>query len=281
MAATERQARQDLRDKIKLERDFLINIKKLNKKMVRETARIFGTSGQTLNAADFKDELEDLLVGQYEKVSGVFSERIRSQLPSDIAMTEEESDEVVAALLIFFASRAGDQAQIITDTNQKDIKASIAAGLQMAQDGVAEGRLVSQQEVAVLAGAALSRKLAPRAQAIATFETQTAAETAKATEADVLSFQTPNIPVGPARDIGISKTWVTQGDEKVRAAHVGADFQEQDMNTPFTVSGELLRYPGDTSLGATIGNVINCRCSSQANVDELMDFRRERLEMAA
>ena len=36
---------------------------------------------------------------------------------------------------------------------------------------------------------------------------------------------------------------------------------------PFVVSGERLKYPGDTSLGASAGNVINCRCSCAANFE--------------
>jgi hypothetical protein len=58
------------------------------------------------------------------------------------------------------------------------------------------------------------------------------------------------------------KVWGTMGDDKVRPAHEDADGQEQPLDQPFIVDGEMLMYPGDTDLGASAGNVCNCRCSS-------------------
>jgi uncharacterized protein with gpF-like domain len=43
--------------------------------------------------------------------------------------------------------------------------------------------------------------------------------------------------------------------------------QVVEAGEPFIVSGEKLNYPGDTSFGASAGNVINCRCSCAANFD--------------
>jgi hypothetical protein len=48
----------------------------------------------------------------------------------------------------------------------------------------------------------------------------------------------------------------------VRPEHAAADGQEQLAINPFLVGGEQLNRPGDTSLGASAGNVINCRCSA-------------------
>jgi uncharacterized protein with gpF-like domain len=49
-------------------------------------------------------------------------------------------------------------------------------------------------------------------------------------------------------------------DEKVRPAHVEANGQIVPFKQPFDVDGQSLMYPGDMSLGASIDNVINCRC---------------------
>jgi hypothetical protein len=50
----------------------------------------------------------------------------------------------------------------------------------------------------------------------------------------------------------------------VREAHALAEEATIDnpipVNEPFTVGGEQLMYPGDDSLGASPGNVINCQC---------------------
>jgi len=62
--------------------------------------------------------------------------------------------------------------------------------------------------------------------------------------------------------------WLTAEDSRVRHPHgssrwdhQSADGQIVKIGEPFVVSGELLLFPGDRSMGASIGNVINCRCT--------------------
>ena len=58
------------------------------------------------------------------------------------------------------------------------------------------------------------------------------------------------------------KVWSSTGDERTREAHLEMDGQEVMMNEPFeTPDGELLMYPGDSSMGASAANTIQCRCS--------------------
>ena len=61
-----------------------------------------------------------------------------------------------------------------------------------------------------------------------------------------------------------SKTWATMGDKRVRKrpiSHVSANGQTVAVGAPFVVGGELLMYPGDVSLGASMANISGCRCS--------------------
>jgi hypothetical protein len=53
---------------------------------------------------------------------------------------------------------------------------------------------------------------------------------------------------------------------KSRFDHYNAS-QTVPLADPFVVSGQRLRFPGDTSLGASAGNVCNCRCSAAAAFD--------------
>jgi len=62
--------------------------------------------------------------------------------------------------------------------------------------------------------------------------------------------------------------WLTAEDNRVRHPHGSqrwdhrhADRQTAKLGEPFIVTGELLLFPGDRSMGASIGNVINCRCT--------------------
>ena len=64
------------------------------------------------------------------------------------------------------------------------------------------------------------------------------------------------------------KVWVSAHDARVRPGkrpgpfdHHDAHIQRTNLYNPFIVSGEKLMFPGDTSLGASAGNVIRCRCS--------------------
>jgi len=58
------------------------------------------------------------------------------------------------------------------------------------------------------------------------------------------------------------KSWSAILDDVVRNGHALANGQERYANEPFEVSGELLMIPSDTSFGASIENIINCRCSA-------------------
>ncbi len=116
-----------------------------------------------------------------------------------------------------------------------------------------------------MAGAAFLARELTRSETIALTETQNIAETTKQEEAqEVASAAVTEVGEEPPL---VLKTWVTVGDELVRPAHVGADDQEVEQNRPFEVGGELLMYPGDDSLGASPGNIINCRCSAIYRVE--------------
>ncbi|MGM9924742.1 MAG: phage minor head protein [Bacillus sp. (in: firmicutes)] len=63
----------------------------------------------------------------------------------------------------------------------------------------------------------------------------------------------------------IGKQWKSAKQERTRPGHRGADGQIVAFDEPFQVrnsKGEVeeLLFPGDTSLGASAGNVIQCRC---------------------
>lgn len=62
--------------------------------------------------------------------------------------------------------------------------------------------------------------------------------------------------------------WITARDSRVRSPATGSKFDHQKadgqvrkVGKPFRVSGEKLLFPGDRSLGASAGNIVNCRCT--------------------
>lgn len=264
----EAQARQDLRKKISFENNLQRKLNSLNSEIVREFIRKYGRSGLVINSEEFREDFERILNEHYDEVSKVFGSNI--SLPSNVAETEEERAKIEEALLLFFLAHSADQAKLISETNQRDITESLEFGI--TESGKSEEGF-SRLEAATIGGAVLSRKLRGRSKTIAATETQLAAELSKNTEVEVLSGLSPSIAGGSPRQVAVDQVWITAGDERVRLSHMTADGQERKVNEPFEVGGEFLRFPGDTSLGATAGNVINCRCIAVPDIDSLTKVR--------
>ncbi|MET7814203.1 phage minor head protein [Streptomyces sp. NPDC005395] len=99
-----------------------------------------------------------------------------------------------------------------------------------------------------------------RAEAATTAVTETTlAESAGAYDAGQSSEQATGQQTARKRWVALHDPATRQLDDNVREAHRLADGQEVPLDSPFTVGGETLRYPGDPS--GSPGNVINCRCS--------------------
>ena len=266
------QARRDLIRKMDLEAQIIRKLTRLNNEIARGTIRSFNDGGLPFNASTLQKDFEDMLNDHYHKTAETFSRQLSATLPSDIAATAKEHTAIDEALLVYFAARAIEQARIITATNQKNINKSITEATDLRDDA---DKPFPRRDQAVFAGVGTLRKLRGRQQSIAITETQNAAETAKATEAEVLAGHRPSIVAASAAPANVTKEWVTVGDQNVRDSHVLADSQTRDVSKPFSVEGQLLRYPGDTSLGATAANVINCRCSSVVKPSSFLAIRRK------
>ena len=66
--------------------------------------------------------------------------------------------------------------------------------------------------------------------------------------------------------IDMEREWIATKDHRTRKWHGKADGQRVGMEEAFTIGGEKLMFPGDTSHGASGWNIYNCRCSVKAVV---------------
>ena len=275
MPTSDQIARSDLQKKMALESELNKTLLALNTRIAKDFIRGVD-SGNIILAESYRDDLEAILLAHYAETGEVFSTRIRGDLPAEIAITDDEIVIIASALSLYYLTRSGSQAEIITRTNQRDIILSFEFGIDATQRAAADGVMISQRERAVISGASLSNRLRARVGTISNTETQNAAETAKQTEAEVLSGSTPSITGGTPRVSVVNKEWITAGDERVRRSpfsHVAADSQSVSLSEPFVVGGQLLRWPGDTELGAGNANIINCRCGSVENRDQIISAR--------
>ena len=58
-----------------------------------------------------------------------------------------------------------------------------------------------------------------------------------------------------------SKQWHTMEDDRVRPTHVDVNLDVVPIDEPFVVGNSLMMFPHDSSLGADISEIANCRCS--------------------
>ena len=64
---------------------------------------------------------------------------------------------------------------------------------------------------------------------------------------------------------GLTKTWLTRKDPKVRASHAFLEGKTVDFGDGFAVSGSMLRFPGDPLAPPSL--TYNCRCRLRLKFD--------------
>lgn len=209
---------------------------------IRQDLRVsFAANGVVQDVQQYRPRLVGMLQTNYKRVQKAF-------LGQYLGRSQKQSFNLLDILNRWAIERAEQQAGFILETTERQIFETIN---QSRAALIAEEVVPSNLNIANLAPNILKRKTDPRVDTIATFETQNAAENTKFTEA---SMQPPEREP--------RKTWDTVGDEAVRLSHREADGQSVPIDGNFVVQGQLLRFPGDTLMGATMNNTINCRCSA-------------------
>ncbi|BBP60363.1 hypothetical protein [Pseudomonas sp. St316] len=121
---------------------------------------------------------------------------------------------------------------------------------------IAAGKPVSRADVDKIAGRYAERLMKTYAEMLSK------AETLESFGAGRDQVYEQLINQGLNRD-WVTKTWRDRGDKKVRHTHSVMGGQEVQKDQPFqSPNGALLRYPGDSSLGAGWSERANCRCSA-------------------
>lgn len=255
------QAQIDEAKKIRLEKIVIPEIRSLFNRMNKENAQSIAATGMPVVASKYRGDWEALLRKHYVRVQDNFFRDIEKTLDeSDQGFSDEEMAILLIALIAWRDQRARNSAQIITNTNDRQISESVKQSRELFTEQ--NERAPSNRELALGAAAIFRRKYKPRSAGIATTETQASAENAKFSEASVLSGENPADVSRPgARVVSKSiKRWGTVGDNLVRDLHVVLNGVKKLLNEAFEGGGERLLHPGDTSLGATAKMIFNCRC---------------------
>lgn len=282
-------AEEDLAKKLKLEKPLAIKSRELLRSLSRDVALTYGATGAVFDAGAYKDDFEGILVPSYRKAERAFGTvQSRELLPPapgkeptflravfeilafnrsvPVSQIVAEYEHKRDARLREFTDRSVPvRAGYITETNRKEVDRAVAKAVSEASTSATP---VSRVAIGARAGQIFRDSSLYRGQVIAATEIQNAAEGAKDIEANTLDEAIrPLADDSRVSELDRVKEWHTQGDEIVRPAHILADLQRRPFDAAFSVDGERLMYPGDTSLGATLGNTLNCRCSAIYFID--------------
>ena len=256
------QAQTDEAKKIKLEKTVIPEIRSLFNRMNKENAQSIAATGLPIVAGKYQPEWEALLRKHYTRVQDSFQGDIEATLDEiDQGLSDLELAVLLAALILWRDQRARTASQIITNTNSKQITESVSMSRQLFTEQ--NERAPSNRELGLGAAAIFRRKYKGRVGNIAMTETQASAENAKFSEASVLSGENPVDVLRPGSRVATKsiKKWNTVGDKAVRALHKAINGVKKLLNEAFETGGERLLHPGDSSLGASMKNLANCRCS--------------------
>lgn len=136
--------------------------------------------------------------------------------------------------------RAHGQAQLLTLAIDREFARA---------DGVKS--IETKAESYLAKAKAVMARVRARISAIVNGQTQAVVEEARGIEAGIA-----------AGNRQLFKRWSTMNDHMVRNSHVDAEGQERHITQPYDIGASRLMFPGDSSMGADLSEVINCRCSS-------------------
>jgi hypothetical protein len=264
-------AKRNLTLKLALEKTFTRELVSYFENIRKDVVSFYTATGLLINADIYQKQTEGMLERHYKRViknfinEGRYSYRKSLEVKGiEYKQEQEDKDEKIKATsvliaLAFVETILQKRALQLIETTSDNIKDTVKRATEKAGES---GTKINEEF-----NKGLNRTFKGRQAMIALTETQFMAERAKNIEASVIS-RNGNVDPSSINDgivVGkpdVKKEWAAVLDEKTRLSHALADGQVKGMNDPYIVNGEYLMYPGDTSMGASLENIINCRCSS-------------------
>lgn len=253
-------AASQLARKLKLEKQFKPKLIRFFNQIGRDINTVWVATGNIPTLAPFEPELITILREHYRKVAKAFNREVVNETKLFNLQLElkQEQQLIDNEIIDYITNHSIAQSAIILNTTRKEMQEILSKVL--INSAIAETPL-SQLQIGNELKRQFVNRTGGRVDTIAITETNATAERVKLIERNALA-QT-------VRQTGqvLTDTWNTTLDEKTRPAHVAADRQEVTHGRPFIVGGEQMMFPGDMSLGASLSNTINCRCSAVSSLE--------------
>ena len=263
------QAQKDEQKKIRLENISAKEINALFVQMNKANAQSIAATGNPIAAEDFQSDWENLIKRLDVRVQEAFQGDVADTLPEDEqGLSDVEFALLLAAFIAWRNKKSKASAQFITNTNKRQLGESINQGRELFAEQ--NDRMPSNRELAATTAAVFRRKYKPRVMGISATETQAAAEGTKIIEASVLSGADPSTIMNPLIPVTVksTKTWRNTGTN-IRPLHKRLAGVTKTIDRAFETGGEQMMHPGDTSLGATMKNIANCKCALTFNINRV------------
>lgn len=279
--------------KLKLEDRLKPKLRKFFRQISHDVKIVMTATNRVPNLDSFDAELIAILREHYRLVAKAFKEIPRQSIKSWATPIEKKQfveeipggsdsavdEAVLAAILLlpdvinrseeeiveYIIRHSQLQSGFILSTTQKELQAITA---RIIVEAVSRGEVLTPAEIAARVEREFNARTANRIDTIAATETQTPSETVKLLIATALATIALEV-IGPDGELvpgTVIKIWNTIIDSVTRPAHIRANGQIVRNNTAFVVGGELLPAPGNSSLGASLKNIINCRCVATFDV---------------
>lgn len=127
---------------------------------------------------------------------------------------------------------------------------------------IREGTPLTRQQIDTITGRYRARLLQLRGLTIARTESSSSLNVANGETYEQA------VENGLVQASAITKSWVTARDARVRDSHAGLHNREIGFDELFVTSnGSRLKYPLDTSQGASASDIIACRCIALFKID--------------
>jgi HK97 family phage portal protein len=185
-----------------------------------------------------KTRIASLLRTTYQRVGRFFFDEIRKQNSSK-SIELKDLSTALGDMRAYFGALTSKRADLIAETSSDKIKRVIF-------DGIMNGdstEVIAQKVESLYKDQFQST----RPDMIAETEVGTAMNAGAIHGADSIGKT-------------YQKVWLSQRDDRVRDWHIVADGQAVASDGLFHVGPDLMEFPTDTSHGASIENVIRCRC---------------------
>lgn len=172
-------------------------------------------------------------------VSEAFARRTLRELTGKSVKSDMIRQAILSRVSSWLATEGLRRVRGILETTRRHVARLLA-------DGVAEGEGIPELAKRVRRG----------------FSTAGRARAVRIARTEVVGASNLGAHIGAEESgLELDKYWVATADDRTRDDHAIADGQKVRLDEAFTVGGYMMKYPGDSSMGAPASEIVNCRCT--------------------